>query len=101
MQPVTPSESLVGQPSAKRSLERSSRTKNRPTDPSPLPPALPEQDPPRPDEPPVAEPDRPGRERRIAERAYGLFLGRGQAEGGDIDDWLEAERQVDVDEPAR
>jgi hypothetical protein len=31
---------------------------------------------------------------RISERAYELFLKRGQAQGHDLDDWLEAERLV-------
>jgi len=31
----------------------------------------------------------------ISERAYHLYVGRGYAEGNDIDDWLEAEAQVD------
>ena len=32
--------------------------------------------------------------RRIADRAYGLFLERGGRHGQDLRDWLEAERQV-------
>ncbi len=31
---------------------------------------------------------------RIAEKAYELFLRRGQAPGNDVEDWLEAERLV-------
>ena len=31
---------------------------------------------------------------RIAEKAYELFLRRGQAPGRDVEDWLEAERLV-------
>jgi hypothetical protein len=31
---------------------------------------------------------------RIAEKAYELFLRRGQAPGHDVEDWLEAERLV-------
>ena len=31
---------------------------------------------------------------RIAMRAYELYLARGGADGGDFDDWLEAEREV-------
>jgi len=38
---------------------------------------------------------RPDREQLIATRAYGLFLERGMAHGADVDDWLEAERQID------
>ncbi len=29
---------------------------------------------------------------RIAEKAYGIYLERGQQHGHDLDDWLEAER---------
>jgi hypothetical protein len=31
---------------------------------------------------------------RIAERAYQLFIDRGANDGRDLDDWLEAERQL-------
>ena len=31
---------------------------------------------------------------RLAERAYELYLARGGAEGGDLDDWLQAEREL-------
>jgi hypothetical protein len=37
------------------------------------------------------------REARIAERAYWRAEQRGFAPGGEIDDWLEAEREVDTD----
>lgn len=30
----------------------------------------------------------------VARRAYELFEARGGAEGGELDDWLEAERQL-------
>jgi hypothetical protein len=30
----------------------------------------------------------------VARRAYELFLARGRQHGGDLDDWLEAERQL-------
>jgi hypothetical protein len=30
----------------------------------------------------------------VARRAYALFLQRGGSHGGDVDDWLEAERQL-------
>ena len=33
----------------------------------------------------------------IAERAFGLFEQRGATNGGDLDDWLEAERQILLD----
>ena len=38
---------------------------------------------------------RPDREQLIASRAYGLYLDRGMAHGADVEDWLEAERQID------
>jgi hypothetical protein len=31
---------------------------------------------------------------RIAERAYQLYMARGGRDGSDVDDWLEAEREV-------
>jgi hypothetical protein len=31
---------------------------------------------------------------RIAERAYELYVQRGQEDGHDLEDWLEAERQI-------
>ena len=34
----------------------------------------------------------------IARRAYDLYLSRGQAHGADLEDWLEAERQVATEE---
>ena len=49
---------------------------------------------------------KPGREHRlitkdeVARRAYELFLARGQAEGHDVDDWLEAERQLEAENRA-
>jgi len=36
----------------------------------------------------------------VARRAYELFLARGQAEGHDVDDWLEAERQLEAENRA-
>jgi Protein of unknown function (DUF2934) len=30
----------------------------------------------------------------VAQRAYELFLSRGQTDGHDVEDWLEAERQL-------
>jgi Protein of unknown function (DUF2934) len=33
----------------------------------------------------------------VARRAYELFLARGQAEGHDVEDWLEAERQLEAE----
>ncbi|HET8761525.1 MAG TPA: DUF2934 domain-containing protein [Nitrospiria bacterium] len=35
---------------------------------------------------------------RIAERAYQLFQERGQVNGHDIDDWLQAERQIQAEQ---
>lgn len=36
----------------------------------------------------------PEREELIRRRAYELFLGRGQASGQELDDWLQAEREI-------
>ena len=36
----------------------------------------------------------------VAQRAYELFLARGRAEGRDIEDWLEAERQLEAESVA-
>ena len=36
----------------------------------------------------------------VARRAYELFLARGGAEGHDVEDWLEAERQLKVESMA-
>jgi len=33
----------------------------------------------------------------VAQRAYELFLARGRAEGRDVEDWLEAERQLEAE----
>jgi hypothetical protein len=38
-------------------------------------------------------PESPSRE-AIAQRAHQLFLSRGGVHGHDLDDWLEAERQI-------
>lgn len=43
-------------------------------------------------------PDDADRRRRIAERAHALFVARGMADGNDLEDWLEAERQVDAED---
>ena len=32
--------------------------------------------------------------KRIAERAYQLYVNRGREEGRDLDDWLKAEREL-------
>jgi hypothetical protein len=36
----------------------------------------------------------------VARRAYDLFLSRGGAEGHDVEDWLEAERQLGAESMA-
>lgn len=33
--------------------------------------------------------------RRIARRAHELFLARGAGHGNDLEDWLQAEREID------
>ena len=38
--------------------------------------------------------DRPVRADQIAERAYELYLDRGAQHGADLDDWLQAEREL-------
>lgn len=37
----------------------------------------------------------------VARRAYELFLSRGAGHGRDLDDWLEAERQLAASVPRR
>ena len=37
------------------------------------------------------------RETRVRSRAYELYLGRGQELGLDLDDWLQAEHEIEVD----
>ena len=37
----------------------------------------------------------------VARRAYELFLARGRAEGHDVEDWLEAERQLEAESIGR
>ena len=39
-------------------------------------------------------PDRDELRRRVAERAYSLYVARDRAPGHDVEDWLEAERLV-------
>jgi len=34
------------------------------------------------------------RQQRIATRAYELYLDRGERPGGDLEDWLDAEREI-------
>ncbi|MBX3330723.1 MAG: DUF2934 domain-containing protein [Nitrospira sp.] len=48
-------------------------------------------------QPPVSKQMRSSSERRqqIATRAYELYAVRGYREGYDLDDWLDAEREID------
>ena len=48
------------------------------------------------DQPAVAENHHAITKEDIARRAYELFLSRGQEEGRDVEDWLEAERQLEA-----
>ena len=34
----------------------------------------------------------------VARRAYDLFLARGRAHGHDVEDWLQAERELHIDQ---
>jgi Protein of unknown function (DUF2934) len=36
----------------------------------------------------------------VAQRAYELFLARGRVDGHDVEDWLEAERQLGAERDA-
>ena len=42
--------------------------------------------------------DAPPRLVKISARAYELYEARGAAEGNDLDDWLQAEREIDAKE---
>lgn len=42
----------------------------------------------------ASEIDRPVSQEQIARRAYELFLDRGCQDGADLDDWLQAEREL-------
>jgi hypothetical protein len=46
-------------------------------------------------ETPNEETRSPEREELIRRRAYELFLERGQVSGQELDDWLQAERQIE------
>lgn len=46
--------------------------------------------------PGLGKPKRTDRLSRVARRAHELFVARGMALGHDMEDWLEAERQVDA-----
>jgi Protein of unknown function (DUF2934) len=43
--------------------------------------------------PPSSEPNQPN-ETDIAERAYEIYESRGRVDGDDLDDWLQAERDL-------
>jgi hypothetical protein len=38
--------------------------------------------------------ENPARDEHIRRRAYEIYLGRGQQAGGELDDWLQAEREL-------
>lgn len=42
----------------------------------------------------VSEIDRPVTNDQIAQRAYELYLNRGGQDGAELDDWLQAEREL-------
>jgi len=42
----------------------------------------------------------PDRQSRVAERAYDRYLARGGQNGQDLDDWLEAEREITAEDDA-
>lgn len=42
----------------------------------------------------VGEIDRPVTDDQVAERAYELYQARGAQHGADLDDWLQAEREL-------
>jgi hypothetical protein len=46
------------------------------------------------DDPPKAARQVTVTEQEIARRAYELYLSRGREDGGDLDDWLQAEREL-------
>lgn len=52
---------------------------------------------------PAGPPGEEALRRRVADRAYDLFLKRGCEHGHDVADWLEAERQVssELGQPSR
>jgi Protein of unknown function (DUF2934) len=39
--------------------------------------------------------ENPAREEEIRRRAYEIYLARGQQSGGELDDWLQAERELE------
>ena len=44
----------------------------------------------------LEEPEGDDRQSRVARRAHELFVARGMAPGHDMEDWLEAEREIDA-----
>ena len=47
--------------------------------------------------PPSTESGMPSRLERIAKRAFEIYQARGGTGGRDLDDWLQAEREVDAE----
>ena len=48
----------------------------------------------------AGQPSSPNAENDIALRAFDLYLARGRQDGHDVDDWLQAERELHGDRPA-
>ena len=48
-------------------------------------------------QPSISSPTVPSRMERIAERAYAIYQRRGGEDGSSLDDWLQAEREVDAE----
>ena len=48
---------------------------------------------------PSAMPDDGARFERVRQRAYELYVNRGNATSDEVADWLEAERQIDAERP--
>ena len=46
---------------------------------------------------PSAMPDDGARFERVRQRAYELYVKRGNSSGDEMEDWLEAERQIDAE----
>ena len=67
-------------------------------------PAAPERDRPSPDRPVVPVDPAVGpldRSSRVAQRAYELYEARGGTGGDELQDWLDAERQIDAEDADR
>ncbi|MEF7612578.1 DUF2934 domain-containing protein [Aquincola sp. MAHUQ-54] len=94
-----------------RGAPKASPSRSRAKPPAPLaaaeaahadPVALPAAQAPAPEDAPVreeAQAQAPGREERIRVAAYGRYLARGMASGHEVEDWLDAEREVDGQPP--